>query len=455
MIIGLFEKKECLKHFYKAVFTVAVAVLSAVYFLCVAYADEAYLLGDADFNGKINSADARLVLRFAVSLDEYNEKQALISDVNKNGEIKADDARLVLRQAVGFGELDGETVTIQSADESGTPDNNDEFFESPDADGQFEEIPDIFEKVVPEVPQIEPQEDTFTFVVYGYGHGVGLSQYGAVALAENGFNYTDILAYYYTGTSVIFGEEYPETSYYPVNGELTEINTEELVARIVAQEIGGITKNENALKTQAVAIFTLLKRYEFSIQNKWDVGYAVSSYDKCSDTLKKAVSEVIGQYVALTDDEEKKPILAVYSAMSAGMSASAKDVWGSNISYLSSVESPFEMRLSDFISLVSFTSEEMKELILAYDDSIVLSEDPNEWISILSHSESVDENTGYVQSIQVGDKTLKGYSQFKSGIMQGKLKSSCFTVVYTPKNQQEETTIPEENATVQNGEENG
>ena len=61
-----------------------------------------------------------------------------------------------------------------------------------------------------------------------------------------------------------------------------------------------------------------------------------------------------------------------------------------------------------------------------------MSENPEEWLEILSHTESIDENRGYVTSIRVGDTTLKGYSQFVSGIMAGKLKSSCFTVVYTP-----------------------
>ena len=36
----------------------------------------------------------------------------------------------------------------------------------------------------------------------GYGHGVGLSQYGAYGYAQHGFGYRDILSHYYTGTSI-------------------------------------------------------------------------------------------------------------------------------------------------------------------------------------------------------------------------------------------------------------
>ena len=36
----------------------------------------------------------------------------------------------------------------------------------------------------------------------GYGHGVGMSQYGALAMAKKGYNYKDILSYYYQGTEI-------------------------------------------------------------------------------------------------------------------------------------------------------------------------------------------------------------------------------------------------------------
>jgi len=36
----------------------------------------------------------------------------------------------------------------------------------------------------------------------GWGHGLGMSQYGAKGMAESGYNYVEILEYYYTGTKV-------------------------------------------------------------------------------------------------------------------------------------------------------------------------------------------------------------------------------------------------------------
>lgn len=36
----------------------------------------------------------------------------------------------------------------------------------------------------------------------GYGHGVGMSQYGALGMAKEGYGYQDILKYYYSGTNI-------------------------------------------------------------------------------------------------------------------------------------------------------------------------------------------------------------------------------------------------------------
>nr|WP_325182887.1 stage II sporulation protein D [uncultured Oscillibacter sp.] len=48
----------------------------------------------------------------------------------------------------------------------------------------------------------EIQEGKMVFFVTGYGHGVGLSQYGANAMAEAGADYREILTHYYTGVTV-------------------------------------------------------------------------------------------------------------------------------------------------------------------------------------------------------------------------------------------------------------
>lgn len=45
-------------------------------------------------------------------------------------------------------------------------------------------------------------KERFEFTVYGYGHGVGMSQYGAHYMALDGYDYVEILEHYYTGTEI-------------------------------------------------------------------------------------------------------------------------------------------------------------------------------------------------------------------------------------------------------------
>ena len=50
---------------------------------------------------------------------------------------------------------------------------------------------------------VEVSGDTLTFHVTGYGHGVGMSQYGANAMAKEGYSCEEILEHYFTGTQVV------------------------------------------------------------------------------------------------------------------------------------------------------------------------------------------------------------------------------------------------------------
>ena len=49
---------------------------------------------------------------------------------------------------------------------------------------------------------IQVEEDKVIFNVNGYGHGVGMSQYGANGMAKEGYNYKDILNHYYQNCEI-------------------------------------------------------------------------------------------------------------------------------------------------------------------------------------------------------------------------------------------------------------
>ena len=49
---------------------------------------------------------------------------------------------------------------------------------------------------------VECKDNTFTFHVTGYGHGVGMSQYGANILAKQGLSAEEIVQHYFSNTTV-------------------------------------------------------------------------------------------------------------------------------------------------------------------------------------------------------------------------------------------------------------
>ena len=64
-----------------------------------------------------------------------------------------------------------------------------------------EEIRSIFSLRSP-VFTAASTDSTITFNVLGYGHGIGMSQYGADYFARQGYTYKDILMHYYSGVVI-------------------------------------------------------------------------------------------------------------------------------------------------------------------------------------------------------------------------------------------------------------
>ncbi len=62
------------------------------------------IMGDLNADGKVDSGEARTVLRVSVGLDEIDDAVAAYADMDHNGVINSGDAREVLRTAVGLTE---------------------------------------------------------------------------------------------------------------------------------------------------------------------------------------------------------------------------------------------------------------------------------------------------------------------------------------------------------------
>ncbi len=57
-------------------------------------------------------------------------------------------------------------------------------------------------KILNEYLETMNMTNEFTIKGHGYGHGVGMSQYGSKVMAEEGFDFEDILKYYYPGVQI-------------------------------------------------------------------------------------------------------------------------------------------------------------------------------------------------------------------------------------------------------------
>ena len=108
----------------------------------------------------------------------------------------------VLATALAVSGLAAAPVAAQEHEVPDDPDGQAEA-ETPDEDPVAEEELADTQDDAEEPANDNAPRDSFTFMGGGWGHGVGMSQYGALGRAEAGFSYTDILAFYYDGTTVV------------------------------------------------------------------------------------------------------------------------------------------------------------------------------------------------------------------------------------------------------------
>ncbi len=256
----------------------------------------------------------------------------------------------------------------------------------------------------------------FVFTVYGYGHGVGMSQFGANEFAKSGWDYQKILLHYFPGVTI-----QEKDSRYPATLEVDgkQVDTKVVLARIVEKEMGGSYQLE-ALKAQAVAAYTYILR-----QNRV-TGVAIGS--TYSARAMQAVEAVLGEYMTYNGT----PILATFFACSAGKTADVRTVWGgSGYPYLQGgCTSPGDKNHASYQTTYTITSDALAARV---KDAlgITLTGDPSKWLKIKAHDTAVSSSVGYVSSIQVGSKTISGQA-FRADVMGYDIRSHCFTVTYIP-----------------------
>ncbi len=270
---------------------------------------------------------------------------------------------------------------------------------------------------------------TFVFTVYGYGHGVGMSQDGASEYARRGWSYKQILLHYYNhdGISLVKDSSLPSTVTY--NGKSYPLA--EYLGKTAYAEIGPSAPLES-IKAQMVAIYTYAKRQNFKLTTS---NHAFrESYAGTSSSIESAIKATLGEYLAYYGS----PAFTPYFSKAAGTTASSSNVWGgsqSSYPYLAGGRTSPE---GDVKRTLTISSEELRKKVEAYNakvDSskrITLQSDPAQWIKILEHDSVRGSSCGYISSMKIGNQTMRG-NAFRLNIMGAAvLRSHCFTFTYTP-----------------------
>lgn len=225
----------------------------------------------------------------------------------------------------------------------------------------------------------------------------------------------------------------------PSTGDISSMDMREYIIGCVAAEMPALYHTE-ALKAQAVASYTYAKKVleqnknskksmfggaditdspdmhqgyinEEARKEKWG-----DDFEEYENKIKAAVDEVLGCYMTYNGET----VLAVYHSISAGVTQSAENLWGSEIPYLISAESQGDKLSPNYINESVYSEKEFKSL--AKDCGVRLSGDAENWV------EEVKINgNGYVSAVVMNDKEIAA-SKFREAFS---LRSPCFDIEYS------------------------
>jgi len=190
------------------------------------------------------------------------------------------------------------------------------------------------------------------------------------------------------------------------SGKILSIPLEEYLVGVLISEMP-LSFHEEALKAQAVAARTFaVKQVSGGKHEGFDLCDQASccqAWNKTED-LEKKLGDGFSCYMnkaveAVRETEDQliyyhgELIDAVYFSCSGGATEAAVSVWGSNIPYLQSVESPGEERSSKYRSSVSYSADAFRTCINRSD----LTGNPPAWFGGEERSEG-----GGVKELEIG-----------------------------------------------------
>lgn len=204
--------------------------------------------------------------------------------------------------------------------------------------------------------------------------------------------------------------------------QIMDIPYDELIRGAVAAEMPP-TFEEEALKAQAVASFTYfcymrdqqtkkptpeLAGADFSIDSR-NASYYITeaqtqikygnNFDFYNTKIRSVVESVRGQVI----QHDGKCILAMYHAISSGVTETCAHVLGNPVSYLVSVPSPGDLLVPGYKTTVEIPCKEFRAKISQASPNINLASDHKNWSFAQERTDS-----GSVKKMLVGSATVDG-----------------------------------------------
>lgn len=220
------------------------------------------------------------------------------------------------------------------------------------------------------------------------------------------------------------------------NGEILSLSERDFLISTVSLELSPLTDNE-ALKAQAVAARSFyrfkkeenkLKEYDFVCDSTEPYIYADKSYFE--NKWGENYSEYYAKITEAVDSTENEILIyegdvacCSFFAMSGGVTLSAEEVWDEKIPYLISVASPYDSLSPYFENKVSFTPNEVKDIVINYwkNGNFDFSLPYEEWFKDIRYYTSSGVKSVNICSFSVtGSEVRKAFG----------LKSTTFDIVY-------------------------
>lgn len=206
------------------------------------------------------------------------------------------------------------------------------------------------------------------------------------------------------------------------SGKVTEISLRDYVIGAVCAEMPATFEPE-ALKAQAVAAHTYAERQhlleqenptpelcgaDFSndsakFQACFTENQARLYYQDNFDTAYTKICDAVDQVLPYVLEYQGAPIIAAFCSMSTGKTESAKNVWGQDVAYLTSVDSAADTAAPRYLETLTLTQSQLKSTAEKKLSDLSWDTQPANWIQL---GETTD--AGTLLSATVGGQTLSG-----------------------------------------------